>query len=210
MIPGPPQGDEPSEPRSAHKGPRLVVGLGNPGAEYERTRHNVGFETLDLFAKRLGERPQVLKTGGRRLGEILRGPNGAWALLWPQTFMNLSGEPVAAAVRQLDTEPASILVILDDFHLPLGALRVRTEGSPGGHNGLKSIDRALGTSEYPRLRIGVGNPRGDSVEHVLARFRRSEAATVDETLETASFAAEDWTRRASIEDLQARYNRREP
>lgn len=194
------------EPRA----PRLIVGLGNPGAKYRETRHNVGFLTLDLFATRIGASPTGLKAGGQRLGDFYRSPEGGFALLWPSTFMNLSGGAVVAAQRQLDTDPESILVITDDFHLPLGALRVRAQGSTGGHNGLASIEAALGTQDYSRLRIGVGDPGGNSVEFVLSRFRRGEKKAVEETLETSSWAAEDWAGGISIEDLQARYNRRKP
>lgn len=186
------------------------MGLGNPGPEYENTRHNVGFRVLDLLAIRLGVEPSGLKAAGQRLGQLYRSPGSDFALLWPTTFMNLSGGPVEAARRQLDTDPHSILVITDDFHLPLGAIRIRAEGSSGGHNGLKSIERSLGTRHYPRLRLGVGDPRGSTVDFVLSRFRASEKKVVEESLETCSFAAEDWVRGGPIEDLQARYNRRTP
>ena len=197
-------------PEPGDRRPRLVVGLGNPGPEYANTRHNVGFGALDLLATRLSAEPSALKAAGQRLGDFYRAPGSAFALLWPTTFMNLSGGAVAAAARQLESDPASILVITDDFNLPLGAIRIRSGGSAGGHNGLTSIESALGTQEYPRLRIGIGSPRGDTVDFVLSRFRRGEAKTVEETLETASWAAEDWIRGSSIEDLQTRFNRREP
>lgn len=190
--------------------PRLVVGLGNPGSEYEGSRHNVGFAALDRYARRLGARPGSLKADGRRYGDLYRSPDGRFGLLWPGTYMNLSGGAVLAAVRQLETLPAAIFVISDDFHLPLGALRARAGGTAGGHNGLKSVEQALGTQDYPRLRIGVGAPLGETVDYVLSRFRRHELETVEETLETASWAAEDWALGASMERIQARYNRRSP
>jgi len=190
--------------------PRLVVGLGNPGPEYEDTRHNVGFLALDCLATRLDLRPSPLKVGGRRIGDFYRDPDRGFGLLWPATFMNLSGGAVAAGLRRLETTPSSIFVILDDFNLPLGALRLRPSGSAGGHKGLKSITASLGTDAFPRLRVGVGSPGSDPVGFVLSRFRRSERKIVEETLETASWAAEDWIRGVPVEELQTRYNRRTP
>jgi len=190
--------------------PRLVVGLGNPGPEYQGTRHNVGFLALDRLATRLDLQPSAFKAGGQRIGDLYRDPDRRFGLLWPATFMNLSGGAVAAGLRRLETTPASIFVILDDFHLPLGALRLRPMGSPGGHKGLKSIVASLGTNAFPRLRVGVGSPGLDPVGFVLSRFRRSESKIVEETLETASWAAEDWIRGVSLEELQTRYNRRKP
>ena len=189
---------------------KIVVGLGNPGPEYQQTRHNVGFEALDLLASRLGAEPSVMKVAGQRVGRLYRSPDGSFGLLWPLSYMNLSGGAVARALERLDGEPASLFVLTDDFNLDLGALRARPGGSPGGHNGLKSIEKVLGTRDYPRLRIGVGDPGHDSVEFVLSRFKRGERKVVEETLETASFAAEDWIRGVAIDEIVARYNRRSP
>jgi len=191
--------------------PRLIVGLGNPGDEYVRTRHNVGFDSLDLWAQRLQASPTWLKAGGERIARIWRSPDQSFALLWPMNYMNRSGRAVKEALKWLEATPASLFVITDDFHLPLGALRVRPGGSPGGHNGLASIEDYLGTSEFARLRIGVGDPGNDSVDFVLSRFRKSEQETVEETLESASWVAEDFGAKGmSCEDLMARYNRRMP
>ncbi len=209
MIPGPvpadPAAGEPPEPAT-----RLVVGLGNPGPEYDGTRHNVGFDALDLLASRLGAEPSVLKVAGQRVGRLHRSPDGRYALLWPLTYMNLSGGAVARALERVGGAPDSLFVLTDDFHLALGALRIRPGGSAGGHNGLRSIEKVLGTQAYPRLRIGVGEPGHDSVDFVLSRFKRGEQKVVEETLETASFAAEDWIRGLSVEEIAARYNRRSP
>jgi len=153
------------------RAPRIVVGLGNPGAEYDGTRHNVGFEALDLLATRLGASPSTLKVGGQRLARWFRTPEGSSVLLWPLTYMNRSGGAVVAALRRLAAPPASLFVLCDDFHLPLGALRARPEGSPGGHKGLLSIERSLGLRSFARLRIGVGQPGPDTVDFVLSRFR---------------------------------------
>ncbi len=209
MIPGPDPGEE-SLRGGAEPVPRLVVGLGNPGPEYDGTRHNVGFGALDLLASRLGAEPTLLKVGGQRAGRLYRSPDASFALLWPLTYMNLSGGPVARALERIEGDPASLFVLTDDFNLDLGALRARPGGSPGGHNGLKSIEKVLGTRDYPRLRIGVGDPGHDSVDFVLSRFKRGEKKTVEETLETASFAAEDWIRGVPIDEIAARYNRRSP
>lgn len=196
---------------AAPRGPRLVVGLGNPGAKYAGTRHNVGFDVLDLYAYRLQREPESFSVAGQSMADAIVAEDESFVLLWPLTYMNLSGRAVVAALRHFEADPAQILVVTDDFHLPLGALRARAAGSCGGHNGLRSLEECLGTSEYARLRIGVGEPREGTVDFVLDTFRAAEEPIIEETLETCSWAAEDWaTRGASVEDLQARYNRRKP
>jgi len=198
------------EPAAPH-GPRLVVGLGNPGAKYAGTRHNVGFDVLDLYAHRLQREPESFSVAGQNMADAIVAKDESFVLFWPLTYMNLSGRAVVAALRHFEADPAQILVVTDDFHLPLGALRVRAAGSCGGHNGLRSIEECLGTDAYARLRIGVGEPRDSTVDFVLDTFRTAEEPIIEETLETCSWAAEDWaTRGASVEDLQARYNRRKP
>ena len=182
------------------------MGLGNPGADYVGTRHNVGFEVLDLLAARLG-------LAWRAEGRALRAehPDSRVVLVKPTTYMNRSGIALRQAWLDHDVSGADrLFVITDDFHLDLGALRLRATGSPGGHNGLASLEEQLGTDEYPRMRIGVGEPGRDSVDFVLSRFSPAEQPVVEETLETASWAAEDWLRGVPFEQLQARYNRRKP
>ena len=163
---------------------RLVVGLGNPGAEYNRTRHNVGFDVVDLLASEWGLAWQ---------------PSKSWHALWakgekailvkPASYMNRSGEPLAAVASFYKIEPAEILVVLDDFALELGRLRLRPEGSAGGHNGLESILMHLGTEAIPRLRIGIGAaPGGGAVDHVLGRFFTEEVPVVEKTIERAAAA----------------------
>ena len=182
------------------------MGLGNPGTDYAGTRHNVGFEVLDLLAARLG---LSWKAEGRALRAEWEA--GKVVLLKPTTYMNRSGIALRQAWFDYSLEePDQLFVITDDFHLDLGALRIRASGSPGGHNGLASLEEQLGTDEYPRLRIGVGDPGSDSVDFVLSRFSAADQADVEETLLTASWAAEDWVKGASVEELQARYNRRKP
>ena len=161
----------------------LVTGLGNPGAEYAATRHNFGFMVLDRLAKKAGA---VWKEAGFANAKLARLEDGIW-LLKPLDYMNLSGAAVKAALDWFKLEPARLLVVVDDVSLPLGQLRVRERGSDGGHNGLGSIESALGTREYARLRGGVGAAETgrDLAGHVLSRFRKEE----EESLENMIFRA---------------------
>jgi peptidyl-tRNA hydrolase, PTH1 family len=183
---------------------RLIVGLGNPGKEYQETRHNVGFRVIDLLAERHGielrkHRHQSVYGEGR-IAET------AVLLAKPLTYMNLSGAAVAALARYHGITPGDVLVVCDDVNLPLGRLRLRTKGSAGGHNGLKSIIGSLGTDEFPRLRIGVGAPAGQPmVEHVLGRFNRREAEIIATVLPAAADAVE-LSLREGIEAAMNRYN----
>jgi PTH1 family peptidyl-tRNA hydrolase len=167
----------------------LVVGLGNPGREYEKTRHNIGFETIAELARRhaIDVRRRTLRSvlgDGRIAGERV-------ILARPMTYMNLSGEAVGAVARMYKIEPTRIVVIVDDTALPLGKLRIRAKGSSGGHNGLESIERHLGTQEYPRIRIGVGAPApGRQVDFVLSRFAASERQAAEEAVSLAADAVE--------------------
>ena len=169
----------------------MVVGLGNPGQEYEGTRHNAGFMAVDLLASKLGR-----FTGWRREGAMLRGEGRAGrhnvSVAKPQTYMNRSGQ----ALRELCREgwiPSEILVVLDDVYLPLGTIRLRAAGGTGGHQGLESILEEVGTAEFPRLRIGVGPaPRSaDLPDYVLARFQEEERQKLPDALEGAASAAYD-------------------
>ena len=164
---------------------RLIVGLGNPGKEYEQTRHNVGFMVLDRLAIGRADWKRDRSWQGE-LCEI----GGCW-LLKPQTFMNLSGESVRAVASFYKIPTESILVVLDDLSLGLGKLRLRKGGSAGGHNGLRSIFEHLGTHEVARLRVGIGGARpGEAVGHVLGRFRKEEWPSVEEALERAEAAVQ--------------------
>ena len=148
---------------------RLIVGLGNPGREYVGTRHNIGFEVIDAFAAKAGwvfgpgdfDRLAKTKFDGLTLdGTVMLSGGGSEKvlLLKPMTYMNLSGRSVQAAMAFYQLTPPEIMVVLDDLALPCGKLRIRPGGSDGGHNGLRDIQRALGTSQYPRLRIGIDPP----------------------------------------------------
>ena len=191
---------------------RLVVGIGNPGPEYEDTRHNVGFAVLDRVAARRSIPFQ--RTGreegfsGRVRAKVATGATAgaAFWLVKPLSFVNLSGLVVAAFARKLGIAPESIFVVVDDLDLPLGRTRIRPSGSSGGHNGLRSLEEALATSGYPRLRLGIGRPDGDAADFVLSRFREEEREIVERVLSRAGQAVEDWISGSNIEDLMNRYN----
>jgi PTH1 family peptidyl-tRNA hydrolase len=171
---------------------RLIVGIGNPGPEYAKTRHNVGFRVLDALVKRLN----VSKQEARFRGVYAAAPIGDLkvGLLKPLTYVNLSGQAVSEAVKQLNLQPEQILVVLDDAQLPLGKLRMRPKGSSGGHKGLQSIIDALQTEEIPRLRVGIGSPPEgvDMVTFVLSPFEDDEELVIGEAVERAADAAIVW------------------
>ena len=182
---------------------KLIVGLGNPGRRYRGTRHNVGWDVIARLAARAGIR--VNEDEG--FAEVGRGAIGTSRVLLarPYTYMNVSGEAVRDLRRRHRLRPEDILIIVDDIDLPLGRLRLRAGGSAGGHNGLKSIIDALGTTEFPRLRVGIGRPpRGvDPADFVLTRFTAEEQPMVGEALERAADAVET----AVTEGLPAAMNR---
>lgn len=174
---------------------KLVVGLGNPGDRYVGTRHNVGFDVVERVASRIGAELGPEKRLASLLGRGRIGDEDVW-LLEPRSYMNNSGPAVARVVRERDLELSDLLVVTDDYHLPLGKLRLRASGSAGGHNGMKSIIQALGSNEFPRLRIGVGEPgQGQAVDHVLSRFRPAERDTIDEALDRSADCTIDWCTR---------------
>jgi PTH1 family peptidyl-tRNA hydrolase len=167
---------------------KLLVGLGNPGAKYRGTRHNIGFAVLDLLA----DRAKVAFDSGPVDALIARVRGESDVLLAkPVTFMNASGEAIGGLLRYFKIDPADLLVIVDEVQLPLGKIRARPRGSAGGHNGLKSAIAHLG-EEFARLRIGVGrgDPRRDLADHVLARFDPDEAPEVERVTGRAADAAE--------------------
>ncbi len=160
---------------------RLIVGLGNPGREYRDTRHNVGFMIADRLAAAARAEFKHEKSWQCDLART-----GGAMLCKPLTYMNLSGEAVRAVCDFYKIEPAAVLAISDDMALPLGKLRLRSGGSAGGHNGLKSIASHLGTQEFPRLRIGIGSSTpGEATGHVLGRFSDDEKAALDDSLARA-------------------------
>jgi PTH1 family peptidyl-tRNA hydrolase len=203
---------------------RLLVGLGNPGEEYVGTRHNLGFEVLDLVAKRLGVSWRRLnrKDGfsGRVKGrvsevssELLSGgaSGGGVLLLKPMTYMNLSGVAVAALARRFELVPESIFVVYDDLNLPLGRIRLRPGGSPGGHNGIKSLVSCLGSEGFPRLRMGIGRSDLDSgsmadPDFVLGTFDTSERRIIDPVLSASAECCLSWIQGVALPELMTRFN----
>lgn len=168
---------------------KMVVGLGNPGRQYEQTRHNVGFMTLDILGGRFGAPKATLKK--KAFVAQIAITDRAVLLVKPQTFMNDSGDAVGPLCHFYKLQPSDVLIISDDVDLPFGRLRLRERGSAGGHNGLRSIFAALGTQEIPRLRIGVGRSHDrDTRDHVLAAFSREDAADLPDVLAQAADAVE--------------------
>lgn len=165
----------------------LVVGLGNPGPEYQDTRHNIGFQVLDALA---GVSNTVFSAG--RYGDVaeLRHKGRTFILLKPQTFMNLSGKAVRYWMDKENVPVDRVLVVTDDLALPFGKVRLRPSGGAGGHNGLTSIIELIGTDGFPRLRFGIGNdfPRGRQSEHVLGNWTEEERKTLPDRVELASKA----------------------
>jgi PTH1 family peptidyl-tRNA hydrolase len=185
----------------------LIVGLGNPGAQYERTRHNLGFMLIDLLAREAGalvKRKDCRALVGRALLE-----GTAVELVKPQTYMNLSGEAVACLLSKQDSKSAAqnMIVISDDLALPFGTIRLRRRGSAGGHNGLKSIIAATHTDEFIRLRIGIQSehPVADTKNFVLDEFSRSERAELEKILERSAEALRA-VLRDGIDKAMAQYN----
>jgi PTH1 family peptidyl-tRNA hydrolase len=161
---------------------RLVIGLGNPGRQYEETRHNVGFMLLDRLAATEGS---VFQSSPKWQCHLAKLPDGT-LLAKPQTFMNLSGRAVRQILSFHKWQPEEILVAYDDAALPLGTLRFREKGSAGGHNGIKSMIEHLGTDTFPRLKIGIGSSQpGNMVGHVLGKFSPDERPALENTLATA-------------------------
>lgn len=183
---------------------KLIVGLGNPGRDYAGTRHNVGFEVLDVLAKR--HHVRILRRMGRALIARAKIEGSEVTLMKPQTFMNLSGEAVSNIARREKIEPSEVLVVYDDMALPLGKIRIRPGGSAGGHNGMRSIIAHLHTQEFPRVRVGIGSTRRDAVDHVLSRFARAERQTAHEAILDAADAIE-MILSEGLEPAMNRYNR---
>ena len=168
----------------------LVVGLGNPGREYEKTRHNCGFRALDILAEQLGGKADKLKFQGLYTQVNYNGTKVF--LLKPQTYMNLSGRSVLQLSAYFNIPPQRIIVMFDDISLEPGRLRIRANGSAGGHNGIKSIIQEVGSQEFPRVKIGVGakpNPNYDLADWVLSTFSANEEKALAVALDNAAKAA---------------------
>jgi PTH1 family peptidyl-tRNA hydrolase len=188
---------------------KVVTGLGNPGERYRLTRHNVGFRVVDLLADRWGLTGQGrVRDGAAQLELQLDDPAQRVLLVKPMRYMNRSGTPVNAALRQTNADPESdLLVVTDDVDLPLGRLRLRRDGSAGGHNGLRDIIATFGSNEFNRLRVGIGRSGStrETVNHVLSTFRPNERDLATEVIATAADAVELWLR-DGLEAAMNRYN----
>ncbi len=183
---------------------KVIVGLGNPGPKYAGTRHNVGFDVIDYLAAG----PGVGAFREKFEAFIAEAKEGDETVLFvkPLTFMNLSGRAVRAILDFYKVPVENVLVICDDFNLPLGKLRVRTKGSHGGQNGLRNIQEQLGTDGYARLRIGVGQPAvGEAIDHVLSKFKPGERTAVEDAVASAAQASLVWVKQG-VEACMNKFN----
>jgi peptidyl-tRNA hydrolase, PTH1 family len=185
---------------------KLIVGVGNPGGKYAGTRHNVGFEVVDVLA----ERHRLSWESAPANALIAKWRSESALLAKPLTFMNLSGYAIGELLRYFKMDVADLLVVIDEAQLELGRLRARPGGSAGGHNGLKSVIEQLGTDQFSRLRIGVGrgDQRRDLADHVLATFDRDERPVIADAISRAADAAELFVRE-DIGPVMNRFNRRD-
>lgn len=168
---------------------KIIAGLGNPGREYEKTKHNVGFMTVDLLAERLGISVTRLKfkalIGDGRIG------TEKVIIVKPQTYMNLSGDSIREIMNFYKLDPEDLIVIYDDIDIPVGTLRIRQKGSAGTHNGMRSVVSQLGSEAFPRVRVGIGSEnRGDLVNYVISGFKGSDKDNVRQAIEKAADAVE--------------------
>jgi PTH1 family peptidyl-tRNA hydrolase len=189
---------------------KLIAGLGNPGRTYEGTRHNVGFDVIDLLIRRHGLVFDAADRARESITARWRRDGDAILLAKPQTFMNLSGRAVRGLAEFYKIAVPDLLIVCDDVNLPLGRLRLRATGSEGGHNGLRSMAEALGTIDYARLRIGVGrgDARRDHADHVTTRFDADEHEAIAAAVARAADAVESWVA-DGLPQTMNRYNRAE-
>lgn len=206
---------------------RVVCGLGNPGPDYDWTPHNLGFHVVERLAREAGPssdpifehadrsppRDAVAGVYGgptdflwARLGESLVEPGAL--LVKPVTYMNLSGDVVAPLVHWLGLDPRELMVVYDDIDLEPGLLRIRPHGGTGGHRGMESITRTLGTDRFPRLRVGVGRPRTDAARHVLAKLTGDELRIAEASVQEAALAIRDWLASGDVERVMTRFHSR--
>lgn len=213
--------DETKDSNADPRPRRLVVGLGNPGQEYAGTRHNVGFEILDRLVQDCGlrfrrqERVRGLGPVKARVADFVQpgedGTEERTLFVKPWTYMNLSGEAVAAYARFFGLAPEAIFVIYDDLHLPLGRIRIRPGGSPGGHNGIKSLIACLGSEGFPRLRTGIAVTDLDASmmadpDFVLGRFGEEERELLEPTIERCCRATREWMQGRPLQELMSQHN----
>ncbi|WP_013320367.1 aminoacyl-tRNA hydrolase [Gloeothece verrucosa] len=189
--------------------PQLIIGLGNPEQKYEKTRHNIGFEAVDVLAKSWQLSWQQNKRFQGLFTEGMGASDKKIRLLKPLTYMNRSGESVRAVLDWYKLPPESILVIYDDMDLPLGRIRLRLSGSAGGHNGIKSIISHVGSQDFPRLRIGIGKSNGkkETISHVLGRFSADETEVIAKILQLVEQTVKT-SMKEGIEKAMSLYNNR--
>ncbi len=183
---------------------KLIVGLGNPGKEYENTRHNIGFQTIDLFAQKLGITISKSKFNGLYVETLIH--NEKTILLKPQSYINLSGEVIRRFVDFYKIDTKDILIISDDLDLSVGTYKLKKKGSSGGHNGLKNIELHLGTQEYCRIKIGISNNKNiDTKDYVLGKISTSENELLNKVKNDIQFVLEDYFT-MSFDNLMNKYN----
>jgi PTH1 family peptidyl-tRNA hydrolase len=183
---------------------KIVVGLGNPGPKYGRTRHNMGFMVVDRLAERLGVKVESKRFHALVGEKVVDGET--LLLVKPLTYVNESGRTARELQKNYSCPVDSIMVICDDLNLPLGKLRIRKRGSSGGHNGLESIMSCLESKDFPRLRVGIGHPlHGEAREYVLSPFLKEEKEELEGALERANEAMLDWIR-GGVEECMKRFN----
>ncbi|NET31884.1 MAG: aminoacyl-tRNA hydrolase [Cyanothece sp. SIO1E1] len=193
--------------------PRLIVGLGNPGAKYDGTRHNFGFDAIDALSRVWQVNLSTHRKFQALFGEAYPTQRHKVGLLKPMTYMNRSGQAVRAVTDWFKVSPESVLVIYDDMDLPIGKIRLRLSGSAGGHNGMKSIISHLGSQNFPRLRIGIGSPATqltsskDTISHVLGRLSQAENKIMAEVLAMVVEAVE-LSLKQGVEKSMSLYNGR--
>ena len=185
---------------------KLIVGLGNPGKEYENTRHNIGFQTIDRYANKLGVSIMKSKFNGLYGDTLIDGEKVV--LLKPQSFINLSGEVIHKFVEFYKISISDILIIHDDLDLKVGTYKIKKKGSSGGHNGLKNIELHLGTQEYKRIKIGISNNKSmDTKDYVLGKLSKEEEEKLNEVKDTVINILDDYFK-VSFEELMSKYNHR--
>ncbi len=196
----------PDPPPSDLNSRKLIVGLGNPGARYESTRHNVGFECLHRLHQRIGKPSIGSRFEAQWCQGVLQGRQVC--LIWPLTYMNASGRSVKQFLNFFKIPLPNLIVVCDDLALPLGRIRIRKSGSSGGQKGLGDILRAAGSQDVPRLRIGIGSPppNWDPADYVLAKFKKDEQFEIDLALAKAVDAIEDWIEHG-IDSCMNRFNK---
>lgn len=185
---------------------KLIVGLGNPGKEYENTRHNIGFQTIDLFAQKLGITISKIKFNGLYVEILIHGEKVI--LLKPQAYINLSGEVIHKFVDFYKIKISDILIIHDDLDLEIGTFKLKKKGSSGGHNGLKNIELHLKTQEYPRIKIGISNNKSiDTKDYVLGKLSNSEKEILNQIKLEVLSVLDDYFH-MSFDNLMNKYNRK--